>query len=169
MVPGYPVCTFGSCFVTYPDSQLVVLNYETHGKHRPTHPVSESWGTSTVIPDILIHFRRLNQGQSPGSRGGHQRTGRRPSRNSHHLSFSLFIFLYPLNRWRIDSSSKSGMIHEIIPCVYDYTTVRWPYGFGDHLPLIAKAGFSSPLFHRSNLSWLVLPLPHRPPWRNIKY
>lgn len=140
------------------------------GKHRPTHPVSASWGTSTVVLDILIHFRRLDQARSSGSRGGHQRTGGRPAWNIRRLSlsFSLFTSSYPLNRWRIGSNSKSSVIHRSIPCVWLYYTrsvTSW-LRRNNYLLLIGKAGFSSPLFPRS-LSSFALPLLHRP-WRSIR-
>jgi len=70
--------------VAYLGSWFLITRY---GKRRPIHSVSESGG-KRGIPDILIHFRRLDQARSSGSRGGHQ-----PTDDPHEIP-CLFLSLF---------------------------------------------------------------------------
>lgn len=94
------------CFVPYSGFQRVILNYDGVAR-LILYPKAEA---SAVIPDILIHFRRLDQARSLGSRSGHQRTGGRPARN---LPVSFALFLSPstsswsVNRWRMGSTQRN--------------------------------------------------------------
>lgn len=76
-------------FRTYPGSWFLITRRTVSVDRLILYPKVEA---SAVIPDILIHFRRLDQARSLGSRSGHRRSGGRPARNSPSLSLSFYPF-----------------------------------------------------------------------------
>lgn len=142
-----------------PSSQRVVLNHEAHGKRRPTHPVSESWGKHG-------HPRYLNSLPSIGSSavlGFPERPSknRRAARTKFSPSLSLSFYLLPPLRDPL--IGDAWVLHSEIwydsrnhpPRVYDYTTVRWPYST-DYLPN-CRSQIPSPLSSEIYLSSLPYP------------